>query len=795
MNNDEKIREQLNSEPVPDRLRPENIKKMLDEQAPKKKRSGISMAGRITAAAAACAVIGGTAAYTMNNGKFNKHRFSDVTEGTTNGTKAPEGTTQAPELKLQASYMSCAKDYDQVYTMFEKASKKAEKERLRLERSYSKKSFGAVYDEEFALEEAEDTDFTAAAHSSVETPQTNGSQVTEPEIPVIDRDNDNEPEPATEPLTEPATEPDTEPVTEPDEPSTEPDGDETPDHSDTYNQEKDVMEADIVKTDGKHIFYVTNPYNSDYYTVPTLRVATVQDGKFTGSTSIDLTDVIDSENSTNVYVNEMYIYNGMLAVICSDNTNAYMYGSVDSYDERIVTNNTIIAFYTIEDEPQLIDVYRQDGYFHDVRISPDGFMLLITDYTSSRFTDIKTSSDTRRYIPSCGLSDCCEPIHPDDILIPDCGFGSTEWLSYSVIGSIDLNKSGAPAIRDMKTLAGNSGSIYCSADNLYVAANNAEDYNTTDITRISISNGEIIPMASTNIDGVVKDQFSMSEYDGYFRVAATFNDVTSEFHKYDDDDTFFEAIIKDYFSDDDGYYTYTSVKKDTRVYVLDMDMNMVGSVDGLGENEELKSASFSGNMAYVVTFRQTDPLYAVDLSNPAAPEVLDEFKINGFSTYMQSWGEGLLFGFGQDADENGRITGLRMTMFDNSDPNNLEAADVYIWENKTDFDYQYYSSEAVWDRKAILLAPEKNLIGVPISCDTSNYEEAKSLRQYQFFSFEDGQFVKKGEITSEDPFADQLLNFTFDRALYIGNHAYALSANKFVSVDLDSFEITDELEF
>ena len=271
MNNDEKIREQLNSEPVPDRLRPENIKKMLDEQAPKKKRSGISMAGRITAAAAACAVIGGTAAYTMNNGKFNKHRFSDVTEGTTNGTKAPEGTTQAPELKLQASYMSCAKDYEQVYTMFEKASKKAEKERRRLERSYSKKNFGALYDEEnFKTEEAVEADFSDTTSSSVETPQTNGGQVTEPEIPVIEKEPDDEPERTTEPYTEPATEPDTEPVTEPDtEPATEPGEDETPDHSDTYNQEQDVLEADIVKTDGKHIFYVTNPYNSDYYTVPT----------------------------------------------------------------------------------------------------------------------------------------------------------------------------------------------------------------------------------------------------------------------------------------------------------------------------------------------------------------------------------------------------------------------------------------------------------------------------------------------------------------------------------------------
>ena len=100
MNNDDKLREQLKSEPVPDRLRPENIKKMLDEQAPKKKRSGISVAGRITAAAAACAVIGGTAAYTMNNGKINRKSDSAlIKEGS--AVTTPDGTTSAPEQELK----------------------------------------------------------------------------------------------------------------------------------------------------------------------------------------------------------------------------------------------------------------------------------------------------------------------------------------------------------------------------------------------------------------------------------------------------------------------------------------------------------------------------------------------------------------------------------------------------------------------------------------------------------------------------------------------------------------------
>jgi uncharacterized secreted protein with C-terminal beta-propeller domain len=244
-----------------------------------------------------------------------------------------------------------------------------------------------------------------------------------------------------------------------------------------------------------------------------------------------------------------------------------------------------------------------------------------------------------------------------------------------------------------------------------------------------------------------------------------------------------------------------------------MDMNLVGEVGDLGVGEQLKSASFSGDMAYVVTFRQTDPLYAVDLSNPAEPVVLDEFKINGFSTYMQSWGDGLLLGFGQDADNNGRLTGLRMTMFDNSDPDNLKAADEYTWNNvyTSDFaEYEeiigetstWYSSTATWDRKALLIAPEKNLIGVPVTKETYTYGEDYSdtstfTTQYQFFSFEDGKFVPKGEIseTAENADYDYLRNTPFIRALYIGDNVYVLSANKFVSADIDNIEITDELNF
>ncbi len=804
MNNDDKLREQMKSEPVPDRLKPENIKIMLDNEAPKKKRSGISMAGRIAAAAAACTVIGGTAVYSLNNGKFN-NKNATVSEASIQQDSRETGTKPAEkdtEIKKQASYMSGAKNYDQVYTMFKEAKLKSEKKQNKYK------------SDDFVMEEADEDTVSAAA----EAPMTNGGEYTgstdakgggfgaggdtEPEVPIIDGELPTEPktEPVTETTTEPSTEPTTETTTEA--PTEEPTTEADPEHSDTYYQEQDVLEADIVKTDGKRIYYIGSAANKDQVFSNFLRVADVKDGKFTGHTSIELNS--DFGDNENINVIDMYIYNDMIAILGTDSY-------CDESDNYYYTH-TFVSFYTTDDEPKLIDTYKQDGYYNDVRISPDGYMFLISEYSTCSFEEIGGSDNIRKYIPCYGMSKTFGAVEAEDILLPN-EFDSALWLNYSIIGSIDLNKSGAPKVKDIKTLADHSGCIYCSADNLYSAAGRWENGNTTDITRISIKDGNIEPQAGCTIDGYVNDQFSMSEYNGYFRVAASYTEMKETFHRYSDDEGFIDGLWNRIKGENNGYYSYETVKQDNRVYVLDMDMNMVGMVDGLGINEQVKSASFSGNMAYIVTFRQTDPLYAIDLSDPANPVVLSELKINGFSSYMQSWNDGLLLGFGNDADDDGRITGIKLTMFDNSDPNNVKAVDTVTWKNDMLYDYdwddldgkteKYYSSSAQWDRKALLIAPEKNLIGVPIGLDEYTYHndgydsDQKYTSSYIFFSFEDGKFVKKGDVTSvsENDSAYIYYISLYNRAVYIGDYVYTLAANKFVASDIHTLDITDELVF
>ena len=333
------------------------------------------------------------------------------------------------------------------------------------------------------------------------------------------------------------------------------------------------------------------------------------------------------------------------------------------------------------------------------------------------------------------------------------------------------------------------GSIYCSSDNLYTAYG----WDDTDITRFSIGAGEITPVASCTIEGVVKDQFSMSEYNGYFRVAAT-KDTYKKTYDYTDDDIYWWDAFSDS-SDDSGYYTYKFISRENRVYVLDLDLNEVGSVKGFGEDENIKSVSFSGDMAYVVTYRQTDPLFSIDLSDPTSPVILDELELPGYSTYMQQWGDGQLLGFGV-ADENGISNGVKLVMFDNSDPNELrQMGSVEILGSEDETSWISVYSEAQWERKALMIAPEKNLIAVPICRNEYNYGSDSSYDRneyyYVFFSYENGEFVQRGMIEPDTDSSDT----GFNRAIYIGDYVYVVVNNTITAADIETFTVTDSVTF
>lgn len=743
--NDEKIRKALEAEEVPKELEPENIKTMLDGKVRRRK---ISVAGRITALVAVCAVVVGSTAVYMNRNRGHimiqePERIKPITKGEESAESADE---EIPETKSTGSYMTGAESYEQVYRLFKGVSDSQKKQRGIYATNDIMTDGAEIYEEAVA----EEADFDSDGMETAETAEGGGFLAVSSVSPVAETD-----------------------------------------YSETYNQEENVLEADIAKTDGRNIYYLHNSYDEEYKCIPEINVAEVDNGIFSDYGKIFVAEAVSGclgeGFSETICVRDMYLYNDMLAVIGTAD------GWRDNEDYGEYKNSCFVAFYTADGNPQLVGTYFQEGNYNDVRISPDGYMYLITSYTAD-FYGIKSAEETERYIPMCSTDDGIACLPADCILLPE-STENIDSLCYSVIGGIDLTQTGAFSAVETKAFAGYTGDIYCSGNNLYTAYG----YDDTEITRIAISQGFISPEASATVEGRVNDRFSMSEYNGYFRVATTKDEYREVYHSYDGSDgepSLWDRIGESITGESRGYYYRERTERDNRVYVLDMDMNIVGSVEDFGIDEEIKSVKFSGSMAYVVTYEQTDPLFAIDLSDPTNPTILDEFKILGYSTYMQEWDDGLLLGFGVNADENGIETGVKLTMFDNSDPYNLNALATYTVDRTDEYNLIY--SDARWDSKALLIAPEKNLIGVPIVEDNYSYDHdvssSSSTTSYMFFSYDDGEFVLRGTAGSSYNF-DKLNYYNFDRAVYVGDYVYILKGDEFVSVDMENFGEVQRIGF
>jgi uncharacterized secreted protein with C-terminal beta-propeller domain len=148
-------------------------------------------------------------------------------------------------------------------------------------------------------------------------------------------------------------------------------------------------------------------------------------------------------------------------------------------------------------------------------------------------------------------------------------------------------------------------------------------------------------VASGTVPGYLLGQFALDEYQGDLRVATTLEAVRAP----------------------------TEMQSRVSVLALRGDRLVgVGEVGGLGRGETIRAVRFIGPLGYVVTFRQTDPLYVVDLSRPESPAVAGELKLPGYSAYLHPIGDGLLLGLGQNADADGRQLGLQLSLFDVTDP-------------------------------------------------------------------------------------------------------------------------------
>jgi uncharacterized secreted protein with C-terminal beta-propeller domain len=302
-------------------------------------------------------------------------------------------------------------------------------------------------------------------------------------------------------------------------------------------------------------------------------------------------------------------------------------------------------------------------------------------------------------------------------------------------------------VADGDTVYGTPTSLYVANDqrwrlNMWRARDNRTTPQETEIYRFSVTGAEPPTFeAAGKVKGWLVNQYAMSEWDGYLRVATTDENAGSS------------AV---------------------RVLRPDGDtLKQVGQVSGLGKGEQIYSVRFIGDRGYVVTFRQTDPLYSVDLSDPAKPRVTGELKINGYSAHLQPVGEGRLIGIGQEASDQGRRQGTQVSLFDVSDPAAPRRLAQQVVANG--------SSEAEYDPHAILWWPATKLLVVPVS----SYTTVASSGALALTVTDDGM-MQAGQIAGKrqpDGYTPQIR-----RTLVIGDELWVLSETGMQAASLSTLD-------
>ena len=343
--------------------------------------------------------------------------------------------------------------------------------------------------------------------------------------------------------------------------------------------------------------------------------------------------------------------------------------------------------------------------------------------------------------------------------------------SYTIVAGIRLNALDRQA--DVKAYLGSGDTVYASKSNLYVSA---ADYNmnpestsqqvSTRFYKFALNHGDINFLSSGQVPGMVLNSFSMDEHNGYFRIATTVQEWSQS-----------------------GSHSWNNV------YTLDGDMKLAGRLENLAEDERIYSARFMGDRCYLVTFRQVDPFFVIDLATPTAPKVLGELKIPGFSNYLHPYGDHYVLGFGQDTEANewGGVTpsGMKLALFDVSNvqqPKQLHS--LALGGPNT-------HSPLIWgDHKALWIDAERNLIGFPVSeysFDNDQYTFSQTARVYSI-NLETG-FEKRAQITHQVETASyENWDRSIQRLLNIEDQLYTLSETRIQANDLNQFQMTGFLD-
>lgn len=521
------------------------------------------------------------------------------------------------------------------------------------------------------------------------------------------------------------------------------------DYSTTNLQMEGVDESDIAKIDGSYIYTVEDKY---------IVITDIRDGKLE-----EVTRFLPKDCGAADRVMEIYVDGDQLILVVqgyetslgesskagSDKENS----DKESSDEEIAVSDasedsafcykmngkstTQIQVYSIVDRrnPEFEGRLIQDGYYNTSRKIGDVVYL---------FTQYHMTSDVVEYVEK-EYTSVIPKVNGEKVAAGEIYLPESSGESGILVSSLDVNKP--DKVLDSKLVISGYAQTYISKDALYLYEEDYDGAMITNIAKFALDEGRISGVAATAVRGYVRDTFAINASDGYLRVLTT-----------------------DYSTEDEV----------NALYILDENMKLTGQLTGIAPGEEIYAARFMGNTGYFVTYRNTDPLFTVDLSDPAKPEIIGELKVTGFSEYLHFWDDTHLLGIGYESDEKtGNIENIKLSMFNIENPGEVtEEAKLVL----KDIDY----SEALYDYKSVIISKDKNLIG--LVCE--DYSSSRTKQTYQIYSYENGTFKKQAEISDING-----VNYENVRGMYSGNVFYLWINDNITSYDMtDGFKMLKERE-
>lgn len=492
--------------------------------------------------------------------------------------------------------------------------------------------------------------------------------------------------------------------------------DATGDYSNTNVRQEGVDEADVAKTEGRYLYVLED--GGDYVSIV--------------DTKTSMKKISEIKAPKDETIEEFYLTekNKKVVMICSNSSDDDYEDVEDVTRSSLIskqTEGTQVVTYDVQDKkhPKKVGKVSQSGEYESSRIS-DGYLYLFSNYWVPENWKKK---HPETYIPYVDDS----LMKAKDICLPD----GMKGCMYEIISAIDLKHP--DKIADSKAIFSEGGDAYVSNKNIYYYeeewTGNGKQEKTL-LRKLSYKKGKLAVVAQKTFRGYLNDSFSIDEYDGYLRMVVTRG-------------------------------------KTNAVYVLDQKLKLTGKITNLAKDERVYSARFLGDTGYFVTYKEMDPLFSVDLSNPKNPKILGRLKIPGFSNYLHFYGEDKLLGIGMDVDKKGDVTdGVKLSMFDISDKKNVKEEHKYTLKD-------VYSTDVEWDYKAALIDVEKNIIGFPAG--------GENRQMYYLFSYteEKGfQCNMKEKIYGSDALST--------RGIYIKDRLYVIHGNVLKAYSLKTYKKVDD---